>query len=89
MSDDDAQRMPPEEETPAPAMETAEISTTEAAGTSEELPEGTEDHPVEQEGLAPDAADTATPAEQQDDPASVAEVPAADDDSATPAKDKE
>ena len=30
-----------------------------------------------------------TPAEQQDDPASVAEVPAADDDLATPAKDKE
>ena len=44
---------------------------------------------MEQEGLTPDAADTATPAEQQDDPASVAEVPAADDDSATPAKDKE
>lgn len=92
MSDDDAQRMPPEEETPAPAMETAESATAEAVETertSEELPEGTEDHPVEQEGLAPDAADTATPAEQQDDPASVAEVPAADDDPATPAKDKE
>lgn len=92
MSDDDAQRMPPEEETPAPAMETAESSTAEAAETertSEELPEGAEDYPAEQEGLTPDAADTATPAEQQDDPASVAEVPAADDDPATPAKDKE
>ena len=87
MSDDDAQRMPPEEETPAPAMETAEAVETER--TSEELPEGAEDHPAEQEGLTPDAADTATPAEQQDDPASVAEVPAADDDPATPAKDKE
>ncbi len=92
MSDDDAQRMPPEEETPAPAMETAESPTAEAVETertSEELPEGAEDHPAEQEGLTPDAADTATPAEQQDDPASVAEVPAADDDPATPAKDKE
>ena len=92
MSDDDAQRMPPEEETPVPAMETAENSTAEPAdteGTSEELTEGTGDHPVEQEGLASDAADTTTPAEQQDDPASVAEVPAADDDPATPAKDKE
>lgn len=92
MSDDDAQRMPPEEETPAPAMETAENSMAEAAETertSEELPEETRDHPVEQEGLASDAADTATPAEQQDDPAPVAEVPAADDDPATPAKDKE
>lgn len=92
MSDDDAQRMPPEEETPASAMETAESSTAEAVETertSEELPEGAEDHPAEQEGLTPDAADTATPAEQQDDPASVAEVPAADDDPATPAKDKE
>ena len=76
-----------EEETPAPAMETAEAVETER--TSEELPEGAEDHPAEQEGLTPDAADTATPAEQQDDPASVAEVPAADDDPATPAKDKE
>lgn len=92
MSDDDAQRMPPEEETPAPAMETAENSMAEAAETertSGELPEETGDHPVEQEGLASDAADTATSAEQQDDPASVAEVPAADDDPATPAKDKE
>ncbi|YBU68467.1 twin-arginine translocase subunit TatC [Desulfovibrio piger] len=93
MSDDDAQRMPPEEEeTPASAMETAESSTAEAAETertSEELPEGAEDYPAEQEGLTPDAADTATPAEQQDDPASVVEVPAADDDPATPAKDKE
>ena len=73
-------------------MERAESSTAEAAETertSEELPEGTGDHPVEQEGLTPDAAGTATPAEQQDDPASAAEVPAADDDPATPAKDKE
>ena len=92
MSDDDAQRMPPEEETPAPAaMETAENSAAEAAGTeqaSEELPEETGDHPVEQ-GLASNDADTATPAEQQDDPAFVTESPAADDDPATPAKDKE
>lgn len=90
MSDDDAQRMPPEEETPAPATETDETAeTADTEQTTTELSEGPEEHPVEQEAPATGDADTATPADQQDDTALGAEVPAADDDPATPAKDKE
>lgn len=90
MSDDDAQRMPPEEEAPAPAAETDETAeTADTEQTTTELPEGPEEHPVEQEAPATGDADTATPADQQDDTALGAEVPAADDDPATPAKDKE
>lgn len=92
MSDDDAQRMPPEEEVPAPAAETDETATAEAAETEQtvtELPEEPEGDIVGQEAPASGDAGTATPAEQQDDAAPVAEAPAADDDPATPAKDKE
>ena len=86
MSDDDAQRMPPEEETPAPVTETDETFTAETADTEQTaagLPE------EQEEASAPDDAHTETPAEQQDDTAAVAEAPAMDDESATPAKDKE
>lgn len=92
MSDDDAQRMPPEEGTPAPA---ADMDESAAAGpaatqrTSSEFSEGPVDCPVEQEAPASGDTDTAAPAERQDDTAAVAEVSAADDDPATPAKDKE
>ena len=85
MSDDDAQRMPPEEETPASVTETDETFTAETADTEQtaaELPE-------EQELSALGEADTETPTEQQDDTAAVAEAPAMDDEPATPAKDKE
>ena len=85
MSDDDAQRMPPEEETPAPVTETDETFTAETADTEQTAAE----IPEEQEVSAPGEADTETPAEQQDDTAAVAEAPAMDDEPATPAKDKE
>lgn len=85
MSDDDAQRMPPEEETPAPVTETDETFTAETADTEQTAAE----IPEEQEVSAPGDADTETPAKQQDDTAAAAEAPAMDDEPATPAKDKE
>ena len=94
MSDDDAQRMPPEEEeTPAPATEPDEATTDGTSAPEEqdaaELSETPQDSPAAEEATTDGDTAAATPAAQQDDTAAVAGIPAADDEPATPAKDKE
>ena len=91
MSDDDAQRMPPEEETSAPAPETDEATagTAETEETATELPEEQRGTSVAQETSTSGDTDVATPAAQQDGITAVAETPDAGDEPAMPAKDKE
>ena len=94
MSDDDAQRMPPEEEeTPAPATEPDEATTDGTSAPEEqdaaELSETPQDSPAAEKATTDGDTAAATPAAQQDDTAAVAGIPAADDEPATPAKDKE